>query len=89
MGKPRRQWSAAEDAAIGTDTDAAIGLRLGIPPATITDRRRELGRPPVGATSPGRVRLVRTLLDAIAAWDDVPPKIVRAANRLRKLLRGK
>lgn len=86
MAKPRRQWTAAEDALIGTDTDAAIGLRLGIPPATITDRRRELGRPPVGAKSPGWRRAVRTLLDAIEGYTGLPRPIVVAARAVRRML---
>lgn len=62
-GKVGRKWTNREDALLGTDTDEAVGKKLGVHKTTVWKRRVALGIPSLEAKAGGRGSTRRRLPD--------------------------
>lgn len=60
-GKVGRKWTKREDAMLGTDTDEAIGKKLGVHKTTVWKRRVMKGIPSFDEASGGKGSLIRKL----------------------------
>jgi hypothetical protein len=79
-------WTAGEDALLGTMIDREVARRIGLTPLSISNRRKKLGIPPARPTRPARPGKImgKKPIGKMTAKD-----YVKAANRARAKVGGR
>lgn len=87
---PKREWTTAEDALLGTMSDRLVAEQLGIVRKTVVERRQVLNvasfRTPAATQGAKAQKALRMLLAAIDAAPRVPDAIKKAATEARAMV---